>query len=304
MTEDRPASPNALAAAGAAPPAITVAVLAHNEQRRIARCLDSLPLGDSDVAIHVAVNGSHDATAAIGRDIAAQAGNVTVHDWPEGGKSRSWNRLVFDTLGAFSPAHVFVDGDAVISVDAVHILARELATHPEANAIAGMPLNGRSAAAYRRELVDGHGIFGDLYAVRGDFLARMKARGIRLPVDLIGDDGLIAALVRTDLGDESDWRDSRVAPSCAAGFFCEPFALTRPAGWRLQYRRMITYSLRHFQNRIISEIMRGGGPTALPERLAERYPALLAAAKPRRDPVYAWFDRLALRRMARAVSRP
>ncbi len=41
-----------------------IAVMAHNEERRIARCLASLPLGDPLVAVHAVVNGSRDRTAA------------------------------------------------------------------------------------------------------------------------------------------------------------------------------------------------------------------------------------------------
>ena len=43
---------------------IVIAVLAHNEERRIGACLASLPLGDPAVAVHVVVNGSTDRTAA------------------------------------------------------------------------------------------------------------------------------------------------------------------------------------------------------------------------------------------------
>ena len=89
-----------------------VTVLAHNEERRIAACLGSLPLGEPGIDVHVVVNGSSDRTAAIAREICA--GRGTVHDWPEGGKSRSWNRFVFDTPGIVGDAYVFVDGDAEV----------------------------------------------------------------------------------------------------------------------------------------------------------------------------------------------
>jgi hypothetical protein len=126
----------------------------------------------------------------------------------------------------------------------------------------------------------------------------MRARGIRLPDDLIGDDGLIAALAATDLQDESHWNRARVAPCENAGFHCEPVKALHPRTWRMQYRRMINYSVRHFQNRIISDIMRGEGPERLPERLAMLYPAYLPRFRFRRSLKMAWFDYLALQRMA------
>ena len=128
----------------------------------------------------------------------------------------------------------------------------------------------------------------------------MRARGIRLPEDLIGDDGLICALAKTDLEDESRWDDTRVAPCPEAGFLCEPVSLD-PRSLALQARRMRNYSLRHFQNRIVSRIMRGDGPQALPEYLVTLYEEHLPSFKPRLDPRYYWFDRQALAKMRQDV---
>ena len=50
-----------------------------------------------------------------------------------------------------------------------------------------------------------------------------------------------------------------------------------------------------------SSIMRGEGPSGLPRRLAQLYPQWLARLAPRTHPVWWWFDRRALSRMARAA---
>jgi len=90
---------------------IVIAVLAHSEERRIGACLASLPLGDPAASVHVVVNGSTDRTAAIARELEHE--RLIVHDWPEGGKARSWNRFLFDTPGV--EGDVFVDGDAEVT---------------------------------------------------------------------------------------------------------------------------------------------------------------------------------------------
>lgn len=273
---------------------IVIIVLAHNEERRIGKCLATLPLGEAGVAIHVVVNGTTDRTAEI-----ASTFPVTVHDWPEGGKARSWNRIVLDTPGLDGKAFVFVDGDAEVLPGSIAALVEALRANPAANAAAGLPANGRRAEAYRDETIVSHGIFGDLYALSGDFVERLRASGIRMPQDLIGDDGLIGALAKTGLASEDDWQDARIVTCTEAGFLCEPTGLS-PASLRGQYRRMINYSVRHFQNRIISTIMRGPGPAALPRRMAELYPEWLVRFAPRRDPQWWWFDRRALARMRAA----
>lgn len=274
-----------------AEPQILIVVLAHNEEAHIGACLASLP---NNVPVHVVVNGSRDGTA----ELARRSPGVTVHEFELGGKARSWNRFVFDVLDAFAEATVFVDGDAIVAPGSLAALAAALASNPQANAAAALPLNGRKAANYRETTLRDHGLFGDLYAVRGAFLSRMKAADIRLPDDLIGDDGLIAALAKTDLGPESAWDATRVVPAAAAGFYmAQPADAADLRTWRMQYRRMINYSVRHFQNQIVRAIMRDEGPVALPYMLAALYPEWLPRFRPRRSLRWWWFDRLALARM-------
>jgi glycosyltransferase involved in cell wall biosynthesis len=279
---------------------ICIGVLAHNEEGRIAICMNSLPLGEPDVAIHIIINGSTDRTADIAKRIAAAYDNVTVHVLPEGGKSRSWNRFVFDLLPHPYPFHIFVDGDAELLAGSVGAMVEELNGPDKPNAVSGMPANGRRVDYYQQMIRDDRGMFGDLYGLSGDFLSRMKAAAIRLPVDLIGDDGLICAMAKTNLGNEDDWQDARVAVSEDSGFLCEPVKLSNPASWRLQYRRMISYSIRHFQNQIITGIMRGPGPSGFPNSLAELYAGELPKFAPRNSFPEFWFDRIALKRMAKA----
>ncbi|MCU0729543.1 MAG: glycosyltransferase family 2 protein [Sphingopyxis sp.] len=275
---------------------VTIAVLAHQEAARIALCLASIVADAPDAPVHVLVNGSTDATADIARTFAGQHPQVAVHEWAEGGKSRTWNRFVFDCVADFADTHIFVDGDAVLAPGAIAALVATLAAHPSANAAAGMPGNGRRAAQYRAGLRASHGLFGDLYALRGSFLARMKAADIRLPDDLIGDDSVINALAKTDLGSNADYRNDRVMPCDGAYFLCDPVSPWRWSTIVMQYRRMKNYSVRHFQNRLIVEIMTRGAST-MPRRLAALYPESLGAMTPRYSLKYWWFDRLALKRM-------
>ena len=274
---------------------VAIAVMAHNEEQRIARCLESLPLGEAGYDTHVIVNGTTDRTAQIARGY----DRVTVHDWKQGGKSRSWNRFVFDDPAPAARHFVFVDGDAQVQPGSIAALIKRL-DEGGANAASAFPGNGRRVEAYREQMRREHGLFGDLYALHGDFVTRMRQDDIRLPDDLIGDDGLLCALAKTDLGNESDWQDERVATVEGTAFLCDPVQLT-PGDLLLQARRMRNYSLRHFQNRIVSDIMRGPGPTALPDRLASLYPRYLPQFRPRRDPRLWWFDRQALAAMARAA---
>ena len=277
---------------------VAVAIFAHQEERRISLCLASLPLDRPDTVFHVLVNGTTDATVALARAAAGGRANVIVHDIVAGGKARTWNHMVHDLLSGGEDIVIFMDGDAQIAAGSLDALVAELDASPGANAVAGMPMNGRMAAAYRRGLQAEGGLFGDLYALSGHFVHAVRARGLRLPDDLIGDDGLVAAWAHTDLQPDSHWVHERVVMCEGAGFLAEPVSLFQSTTWRMQYKRLTNYSIRYFQNRIVSDIMRREGPDGLPAHLASLYPQWLPRFRPRPG-LNGWFDRRALRRMYR-----
>ncbi len=276
---------------------ISVAIFAHQEERRIAACLHSLPLHRADIRFHVLVNGSQDGTADIAREISATHPSVIVHDLAEGGKSRTWNHYIHQIISGDESHYIFMDGDATLTPGAIDALCATLDAHPRANAASGMPMNGRNYRDYQKLLRRDRGLFGDLYALSNDFVRRICNRALGLPIDLIGDDGLIATWARCDLLTESHFDTSRIIPCEGAGFYCEPFALRSAAAWRTQYKRMINYSMRHFQNRIIIAIMRDAGPRGLPKSLSSLYPTWLGQMRARSSPVQWWFDHRALRKM-------
>lgn len=280
--------------------AVAVAIFAHQEERRIGACLASLPLDRPDTYFHVLVNGTTDATVARAAAAAGGRTNVIVHDIKAGGKSRTWNHMVHNLLTGTEEAVIFMDGDAQIVAGSIDALVADLATHPHANASAGMPMNGRMADFYRHNLKIEGGLFGDLYALSGPFVAAIRARGLRLPDDLIGDDGLVAAWAHTNLASDADWQHDRLLACDAAGFLCEQVSLARPSTWAMQYKRLISYSVRFFQNRIVSDIMTREGPDGLPPRLASLYADWLPRFRPRPG-LTGWFDRRALARMRRAI---
>ncbi|KKW89580.1 MULTISPECIES: glycosyltransferase [Sphingobium] len=281
---------------------VAVGIFAHQEERRIGACLASLPLDRGDTVFHVLVNGSTDKTAARAREAAGGRTNVVVHELAEGGKARTWNHFVHELLDGGEAMIVFMDGDAEIVAGSIDALAADLAARPDAHAAAGMPVNGRSVEHYRRSLREERGLFGDLYALSGRFVAAIRARGLRLPEDLVGDDGLVAAWAHTDLGRDADWERERVLACEEAGFRCEPVSLWRPSTLRMQYRRMTNYSVRFFQNRIISDIMASEGVSGLPGRMDALYGAWLPRFRSRPLPT-GWFDRKALAKMREAWTR-
>jgi len=247
---------------------------------------------------HVVVNGSHDHTALFAR--MHGGGRVSVHDWPEGGKARSWNRFVFDLGLAPARAWVFVDGDAEVLAGSIDALASSLNRTSDVNAASALPWNGRRSRFYQSEIIRTSGLFGDLYALSGDFVERMRGRDIRLPEDLISDDGLLATLAKTNLVDHGNWQDRRVVPCMDAGFICEPVRWASWAGWKMQFRRMVNYAERRFQDQIMNSFITADGPLRLPRELSPLYREWVSRFEPRNTLPWWLFDRLAMRRIRRS----
>ncbi len=274
-----------------------VAIFAHNEERRIAGCILSLPLGSDAFEFHLLVNGTTDRTIEIASSLTVACAQFHIHDLHWRGKARTWNYFIDTIFDERATACLFVDGDAVVALGSLEAMVATLSAGPEANGVNAMPVTGRKQAIYREGILVEHGMFGALYGLSGKFLNRLKASSIRLPRDLIGDDGLIAALAKTDLLDESHWRKERIANCPSAEFAFEEVDWRVPTTWGLQFRRMVSYSVRRYQNKIISQVMRGPGPTALPETMRETYATAWHLFDIR--PKYALFDWLAQRRMKR-----
>ena len=279
--------------------AAQVAIFAHQEERRIAGCINSLPLSSDAFEFHLLVNGTTDRTAAIARSLTSTSPHFHIYDRPDGGKARTWNYFLDHLFDEAAPAVLFVDGDAEVMPGALAAMLETLDRNPGANGVNALPLAGRKQDSYSEQMLADHGLFGALYGLRGAFLKRLKASGVRLPIDLIGDDGLIAALAKTDLRNESHWDKTRIANCPDARFRFEETDWRVPATWGLQWRRLVNYSVRRYQNQIISGIMRGPGPSALPVTMRETYAAHIDSFDIRAR--YAPFDWLAKRRIARAI---
>ncbi len=285
--------------------ALPVAVFAHNEEKNIIACLDSLPRSASNrrIEAHVLVNGCTDHTLGIVSDYAREHAWVVVHAVELGDKANAWNVYVHE-LAPRADAHFFIDGDVEACPKALLNLQAALDREIQAFAAAAVPASGRGRTASIRSMLSTRELAGNLYALRGSFLQRLKAAQIRMPRGLIGEDSLVGALVKTDL-EPSTWDDHRVVTDGQACFrfrSLSPFSL---ADWRLYWRRKIRYSLRRFQFLLLRDHFRNVGFSAMPARIESLY--VTAADSPRLRLTWrglnSLFDWLALRRIQMEIGR-
>jgi hypothetical protein len=288
--------------------ACSVAVFARNEATRIGPCLHALGESRGIARPHVTVllNGTCDGSAAAAAAALCEADLAgCLIDIPHGDKSHAMN-LFLHRLRPPATLYVLMDGYAEVRPDALARLAERLARRPAAQAAAAMPSTGRSAAALRRSMLECPGLHGSLFALRGSFVERLAAAGLRLPRGLYRGDGLLGSMVMHDLDAlGGGWEPARIAMEPAASWVTPP---GRPWRWR-DLRRHLHRLLRQARGRLemgaLREILYREGFAGLPAD-ARRMVLDWIAADPSRAPRL-WRDplsRLALAHLRQPSAEP
>src|SRR5262249_28331461 len=200
--------------------------------------------------VYVMANGCTDRTEDIVREYGKREPRVHLVSIALGDKCNAWNVFVHETVPALCPGaaiYFFMDGDARATKGSFSAMARVLAADAHANAVGAPPASGRSMRHDREELLRERGLVANLYALRGAFVERCRASGVRIPLKLEGDDGLIGALVRWDLDPQQPMDNRRITPCAEAGFIFESFSARRAADWRAYFRRMVRYGRRRYE---------------------------------------------------------
>jgi hypothetical protein len=266
-------------AASGAPARWALAVFAHNEATHIEAALRQVAAaaGGEPVAVCVLANGCTDATAAVVRACAAWLPDLWLCEIALGDKANAWNRFVHeafdDVRAAGIDAFFFTDGDVTMGPGALPALASVFDQVASVNGAGALPATGRDRDAWRQRMVDNGMLAGNLYALRGEFVRRLRARGVRLPKGLIGEDFCVSWLVATAAGEHIHRRPPE--PMCAfhpdASF---SFRSLSPWRWRDQrtyWRRKWRYAVRGLQHQMLVQLLIQRGLHAMPADVAALY---------------------------------
>jgi glycosyltransferase involved in cell wall biosynthesis len=285
-------------------PPLTVGVFAHNEERHISMCLDSILAAEPGrrFDVYVMANGCSDRTEDIVREYGRRHPGMHLVSIPIGDKCNAWNVYVHETLPALCAGleiYFFMDGDARVVPGSFSAMERALRAKPRAHAASAVPASGRSADRAKREFMRQYGLHGNLYALRGSFVTRLQALSVRMPLRMEGDDGLIGALVKWDLAPErNETDDERVVPCKDASFQFESLSPLRLRDWIRYWARAIRYGRRRYEFQLLDPTLRQGGVAALPADITELY-ALSTGLRLRWQGIYTLTNWIALRRMQR-----
>jgi glycosyltransferase involved in cell wall biosynthesis len=288
-----------------------VMVLAHNEERHIISCLDSILASDPGRAfeIFVMANGCSDGTELMVRDYARVHSEVNLVSIALGDKCNAWNVFIHDTVPDRVPGrdvYFFMDGDARAVPGSFSAMVRALAHAPRAHAASAVPASGRSAERDREEMLAGRGLVANLYALRGDFVRRLQRQLVRLPLKLEGDDGLIGALIKWDLDPvHNSYDHERIVPCADAGFEFASMSPARPSDWPVYWKRAVRYGRRRYEFQLLGARLKAKGIAGLPRDITELY-GQAAALSLSWDGLYTlpnWVALTAMRRIGNAAGR-
>ena len=255
------------------PPLRTVAVFAYNEASNIANCLRSLQasgLGPDD-KIFVLINGTTDNTEAVVMQMALDDPRIHAVVISLGDKANAWSYYVNHLAAPDTRLHVFVDGDVLVSPDAISEIEAQLDKHPEALAASTLPKGGRTARAWSERILREHGMPGNFYALRGETLARIKALNVNIPVGMIGDDPLLRWLILNNFAPNGQVDRSRIRPVPKAYFEYESIPFMNWNGFRALFARQMRYQLRDLQMNLLQQHLRTFGLAAMPRRIDSLY---------------------------------
>ena len=209
-----------------------VMVLAHNEERHIEDCLDSILAAEPgrQFDIFVMANGCTDKTEELVAAYGRRHAGVHPVSIELGDKCNAWNVFIHETVPTCAPGrdvYFFMDGDARAVPGSFTAMSQALERNPAANAASAVPASGRYVTRDRQQLLAERGLVANLYALRGSFVERLRQLSVRMPLQLEGDDGLIGALVKWDLDPRNnEYDDGRIVPCADAAFEFEPMSLS------------------------------------------------------------------------------
>ncbi|MGK7861147.1 glycosyltransferase [Falsiroseomonas sp. E2-1-a4] len=286
------------------PPAVSVAVFAYNESAVINQCLDALAAcaREASLTVHVLMNGCTDDTEERVRAYKPVGFTLVPVVIRRGDKANAWNVYTHEVAPRDAVLHVFTDGDMIVAPGSIAGLLERFDAVPQANGCAGLPVSGRSRNAFRDKLLRGHEMAGNLYALRGTFLNRVRDRNIRLPFGIFGEDGLVTMLVKHDLDTRSPRNDERVTATKQGGFAFQQLSPWRLRDWRIYRNRKMRYAVRRQQAHMLYPLLFAQGTGAMPKHVVDLYRAHHDAMNRRWRGVDTYFDWVARRRILRDVA--
>lgn len=197
---------------------LSIGVLAHNEEPRIGKTLQSLFAQDAfqrfATEVVIVANGCTDETVAVARRLLADhhavwspRGSARVEELVVAGKTNAWNQFVHEFSSPRASVLVLMDADiTLLNVDTISSMVMTLENSPQAVVCVDRPVKDIEAninrTFFQRLLVAATSeidpndvpLCGQLYCARSAEMRQIKMPPVQLP----SEDGFLRALLLTE----------------------------------------------------------------------------------------------------------
>lgn len=172
--------------------------------------------------------------------------------WIElGDKAHAWNQYVQYIWGDGQLAY-FIDGYARPHPSALLLLEESVCFCSHVFASTGLPSSGRSVKTLGRQLLETHGIHGNLYCVKPSVMSHIRETGFHLPLGIYRTDSTLEAAIKFSFDPKNNsWDLKRV--------FVHPevtWSVPKKYWWKYsdikgQFKRFLRQAQGNFENKAI-----------------------------------------------------
>jgi glycosyltransferase involved in cell wall biosynthesis len=231
-------------------------MFAHNEEKHIANSISSV-LDSADInlnKLYVIANGCSDDTSSetMKLQLAVSNDKISLIELELGDKCNAWNHYIHDVADS-SLVHFFVDADVRFIPGTFGKLSQCLANTKCANAAAGLPFSGRNQQQYLDMVKQGRCLFGNCYALKREFIEKIRQKSFYLPIGLGWIDSAITKIVNRDLEDIPNPKEGRIVHDVESGYRFDSLSIFSKADRQLYISRIVRYRLGKHQEKYLEK---------------------------------------------------
>lgn len=234
----------------------SIVTFAYNEEKSIAATIKSI-ISNTDQRLQqitIVANGCTDRTYEVALATLQESASCqyVVKNLAFGDKCNAWNYYVHE-LAPQSDVHFFVDSDVTFSAFAFPTLFDRLIASDKL-AVTGLPLTGRNLAFYTELATKYSCLFGNLYGVKQEFLQKLTAQKVKLPIGLSWIDAQLTKMINHNLEPAKDDYQGRVTFVPGVGYEFDSLKPWKRADVRLYINRIVRYKVGQLQEVYLDDL--------------------------------------------------